>query len=233
MRSKSILTAIMTWSVVFGGSVAALEFREEPYRVGIVDVGEPILLEYSELTNEMHKNTELRDWVQSYGRPEYAEYQRVELDDPFLPYEIRLYYVAGRRYVAFGRVYVAPAVTDFGVRKYVGKLDSAILRRILTARPELDNSDTLAAASLGSYEGEYYAAPPAAAASGQADVGEEIVVEKVIEMPQAQVEETAAEEVVIVEAEPASGDIETVEVESAEGSDEDAEVVIEVDEPAN
>jgi len=246
MCSRNILTAIIGGLALFTSSVAALEFREEPYRVGIVDVGEPILLDYTELTNEMQKNTELRDWVHAYGRPEYAEYQRVELNDPFLPYEIRLYYIAGRRYVAFGGVSVAPSVKDFGVRKYIGKLDSAIVRRILTARPDVDNSDTLAAASLGSYEGQYDSAPSANAPGSDIPAGEEVVVEKVIEIPQGEssekvsvtVPETPPEEVVIVEADPATDKVESVEIEpeadsAAVGSDEDEEVIIDVEEPAN
>ena len=147
MRSRTIGTSVFL-SILLSAVVAgALEFREEPYRVGIVDVGDPVLLNYTELTNEMGSNSELRDWVEAYGRPEYAEFQRVGLDDPFLPYEIRLYYIEGRNYVAFGRVNVSPAVPDFGVRKYIGKLDSAILQRLLTAKPLQQPAEVTAATS--------------------------------------------------------------------------------------
>lgn len=126
---------LTAFCLALAGAAGALEFREEPYRVGVVDVGQPVLLQYPELTNEMNLNSELRDWIDAYGRPEYAEYQRVAISEPFLPYEIRLYYIEGRTYAAFGRVHVSPVMRDYGVRKYVGKLDSAMLQRLLTARP--------------------------------------------------------------------------------------------------
>lgn len=147
MRSRMmLLSGVAALCAMTGAtSAAGLEFREEPYRVGIVDVGEPVMLDYAELTNEMKANMELRDWIESYGRPEYAEFQKVALSDPFLPYEIRLYYIEGRKYVTFGRVSVSPGLTDFGVRKYIGKLDSAMLQRLLTARP-LEEAARMAAA---------------------------------------------------------------------------------------
>ena len=197
MRSRAIWTCVCFSMLASAVAAGALEFREEPYRVGIVDVGDPVLLNYTELTNEMNSNTELRDWVEAYGRPEYAEYQRVGLDDPFLPYEIRLYYIEGRSYVAFGRVHVSPAAPDFGVRKYIGKLDSAILQRLLTAKPlqEEPREVTASASSAtyyddGSSPGDAELMPPMPEG---VLVGEEVVIEEVIEMP-------AGEEVVIVES---------------------------------
>jgi len=207
MRSRGIVSAIAVGAVLWTGAVGALEFREEPYRVGIVDVGEPILLDYPELRNEMNRNNELRDWIDAYGLPDYAEYQRVELDDPFLPYEIRLYYIEGRRYVAFGRGTVSPR--NFGVRKYIGKLDSALLQRLLTAKPMVDNGDTVAAASVGAYDGS------TAVAADEMIVGEEIVVEEVIEMP-------GSDEVILVEAEPVEAEP-VAEAEAASDGEESAD----------
>ncbi len=207
MRSRGIVSAIAVGAVLWTSAVSALEFREEPYRVGIVDVGEPILLDYPELRNEMNKNNELRDWIDAYGPPDYAEFQRVELDDPFLPYEIRLYYIEGRRYVAFGRVTVSPWERNFGVRKYIGKLDSALLQRLLTAKPMVDNGDTIAAASVGAYDGS------ATISADELVVGEEIVVEEVIEMP--------SDEVVLVEAEPVEAEpVADAEAEAASEGEE-------------
>ena len=178
------MMVIAACAVVLSGAVQALEFREEPYRVGVIDVGQPILLEYPELTNEMNLNIELRDWIETYGRPEYAEYQKVAFSEPFLPYEIRLYYIEGRSYVAFGRVSVSPVITDYGVRKYIGKLDSAMLQRLLTARP-LDKSPAYTAGhepSAGArYSGTWVAAAPEPAVVRVAPA-ERVVVEEVVEI---------------------------------------------------
>ncbi len=177
MRSRVMLMALCALAV--STAAVALEFREEPYRVGIIDVGEPILLERPELSSEMKLNTELREWIRAYGRPEYAEFQKVALTAPFLPYEIRLYYIEARKYVAFGRVNVSPAVDDFGVRKFVGKLDSSMLQRLLTARP-LSEAQSLAAAPNFGHEPPTYRAPVPVRVSAPSI--EEVAVEEIVEI---------------------------------------------------
>ncbi|MGD9765565.1 MAG: hypothetical protein AB7V27_17850 [Candidatus Binatia bacterium] len=105
-------------------------------RANVVDVGEPVLLSAKTLAAEMARNHELREWVRLYGLPEYAEVQEIEIDPPFAPYEVRLYYLKGNAYLAFGRVNVAPSLADFGVRKFIGPIDARDLDRLLTARAE-------------------------------------------------------------------------------------------------
>ncbi len=184
-------------ALVISTATYALDFREEPYRVGIIDVGQPILLEYPELTNEMNLNSELRDWIEAFGRPEYAEYQKIALTDPFFPYEIRLYYIEGRSYVAFGRVNVSPVVQDYGVRKYIGKLDSALLQRLLTARP-LDKSPAIVAAREEEYGSMVYGSvalrpAPAFEVPSQVVIDEEVV-------------EIISPEMVVIESAPVTGE---------------------------
>ncbi|MBX3027726.1 hypothetical protein KF840_22755 [bacterium] len=109
-------------------------------RPEIIEVGDPILISRGTLAAEMARNSDLRDWVRLYGPPDYAEVQQLELDPPFAPYEVRLYYVKGNAYLAFGRVHVAPSVYDYGVRKYIGKIDPGELDRLLTAAPAVDET---------------------------------------------------------------------------------------------
>lgn len=213
MRSRILF--LIACAGLFASAVGALEFREEPYRVGIVDVGQPILLDYPELTNEMNLNSELRDWIEAYGRPEYAEYQRVAISEPFFPYEIRLYYIEGRSYVAFGRVNVSPVMRDYGVRKYLGKLDSAMLQRLLTARP-LDRSPAYAPEAEVEYGTRFgsMAAPASVAAVHRVPLESATTVEEVVEIitPQSAMIEDAP----IVGAPIATSDTESaVEVEAA------------------
>ncbi len=207
MRSKTLLVGLGTLVLTWISAAHALEFREDPYRVGIVDVGEPILLGYTELTNEMGLNSELRDWIKAYGRPEYAEFQKVELSDPFLAYEVRLYYIEGRRYVAFGRVNVSPSMRDYGVRKFIGKLDGSILQRLLTAKPMKGSaSGAMASAAPVVIQEPYYESAPTGLPlpdGVEIPIGEEIVIEEIIEIePEGEavpVEVGAMEETIIIE----------------------------------
>ena len=138
MRRGAVLVA---GAALLGlGWVGSVEAQGRPAvnRPEILEVGDPILISRSTLSAEMTRNSDLRDWVRLYGPPDYAEVQELEIDPPFAPYEVRLYYVKGNSYLAFGRVHVAPSLYDYGVRKYIGKIDPAELDRLLTAEPAVD-----------------------------------------------------------------------------------------------
>jgi hypothetical protein len=179
--------------MVLAGQVAGLEFREDPYRAGIVNVGAPILLSHEQLSAEMEKNFELDEFVNEYGRPDYAEIQRVEMDRPFLPYEVRLYYLAGDRYLVFGRYNLSPSFTNLGVRKFIGRLDAAMIERLLTAVP----AKTAA----------YRPAPQAADQAQVAEIVKALEAEEVVEVESVvisehgeaveEIEEVVEEEIVI------------------------------------
>ena len=137
MRRGAVLMAVavigLGWS-----AVAEAQARPALNRPEIIEVGDPVLISRRTLAAEMTRNSDLRDWVRLYGTPEYAEVQEIEIEPPFAPYEVRLYYVRGNAYVAFGRVHVAPSLYDYGVRKFIGKIDPAELDRLLTAQPAVD-----------------------------------------------------------------------------------------------
>lgn len=123
-----------------GGLAVALraqadEMRPAVDRPEIMEVGDPILINRKVLALEMRRNSELRDWVRLYGAPEYAEEQDVEIEPPFAPYEVRLYYLKRNAYLAFGRANVAPNIYDYGVRKYIGSINPSEVDRLLTAQP--------------------------------------------------------------------------------------------------
>ena len=134
MREIAVLVLAAT---MLGSAVPARsdEMRPAIGRPDIMEVGDPILISRRVLGLEMRRNTDLRDWVHLYGAPEYAEVQEIQIDPPWAPYEVRLYYVRRNAYLAFGRVNVAPNVYDYGVRKYVGSIDPLVLDRLLTAQP--------------------------------------------------------------------------------------------------
>ena len=103
-----------------------------------MEIGDPILITRKVLGLEMRRNVDLRDWVHLYGAPDYAEVQEIQIEPPFAPYEVRLYYLKRNAYLAFGRVNVAPNVYDYGVRKYIGSINPAVVDRLLTAQPAVD-----------------------------------------------------------------------------------------------
>lgn len=138
MRRGAILVAGAALLALGWAGAAGAQSRPAVNRPEIIEVGDPILISRRTLAAEMTRNSDLRDWVRLYGVPDYAEVQELEIDPPFAPYEVRLYYVKGNSYLAFGRVHVAPSLYDYGVRKYIGKIDPAELDRLLTAAPAVD-----------------------------------------------------------------------------------------------
>src|SRR5215470_7745403 len=133
---RRVAMALLTMgSLIMGLRAQAEELRPAVDRPEIMEVGDPILITRRVLRHEMNRNTDLRDWVHLYGAPDYAEVQDIQIDPPWAPYEVRLYYVRRNAYLAFGRVNVAPNVYDYGVRKYIGGIDPAVLDRLLTAEP--------------------------------------------------------------------------------------------------
>ena len=144
MRRGSVVVAALALVAVGWTGQARAQGHPAVNRPEIIEVGDPILISKRTLAAEMSRNSDLRDWVRLYGPPDYAEVQELEIDPPFAPYEVRLYYVKGNADLAFGRVHVAPSLYDYGVRKYIGKIDPAELDRLLTAAPAVDEATATA-----------------------------------------------------------------------------------------
>ncbi len=136
-RGAAIVAGAALLALGWGGRAQA-QSHPAVNRPEIREVGDPILISRRTLAREMTRNSDLRDWVRLYGVPDYAEVQELEIDEPFAPYEVRLYYIKGNSYLAFGRVHVAPTLYDYGVRKYIGHIDPSELDRLLTAQPAVD-----------------------------------------------------------------------------------------------
>ena len=135
MMRRFALAILSAGSLVLACGVQATELRPAVDRPELLEVGDPMLITRRTLAMEMRRNVELRDWVHLYGAPDYSEVQEIQIDPPWAPYEVRLYYLKRDAYLAFGRVHVAPNVYDFGVRKYIGSINPAVLDRLLTAQP--------------------------------------------------------------------------------------------------
>lgn len=188
--------ALLVCAPAFAGPQPALE------RPGIVDLDEPMLIDRDALRREMRLNADLSHYIDLYGWPDYAEIQEVELQEPFAPYEVRLYYLKQNHYLAYGRVYIAPSVDNFGMRKYEGPIPPATLNRLLTATLEKARQEAAARDAA--------MAPPAEAVEMEVALPEGETIEAPAEAPAAMEEEPEAPA-----AEPAPAD-ESSEVEMPE-----------------
>jgi len=122
-------------TVLGAASAKGTMLRPAKERPDIIEVGDPVLVGRSVLEREIRVNTSLRDYIELYGWPDYAEIQEITVLDPWAAYEVRIYYLHRDQYLVFGRVHVAPSVDDYGVRKYDGHIDPDTLDRLLTAAP--------------------------------------------------------------------------------------------------
>lgn len=117
--------------------VAAADLRRAVGRPELIEVGEPSLISHDLLRQEMERNVSLREYIELYGWPDYAEIQEVKVPEPLAPYEVRLYYLRRNQELAYSRVFVSPAFPRAGIRTYDGPIPEETIRRLLTAREEV------------------------------------------------------------------------------------------------
>jgi len=122
-------------ALLFNPGASSAELRPAETRPEVIEVGDPVMISRDLLTTEMKRNSEMKEWVTKYGWPDYAEVQEVTVREPLVTYEVRLYYLRRNHQLAFSRVYVSPALSDYGVRVYEGPISAATLDRLLTAAP--------------------------------------------------------------------------------------------------
>ena len=91
---------------------------ERPY---VCDVGPPIPLTPIQLRRMVAHNGAIRRQVGRVGLPDYAEIQKVAVDSPWRPEEIRLYYLALDRVFAFGRAMILE-VPEISLLRYQGPI---------------------------------------------------------------------------------------------------------------
>lgn len=127
------LVAAFLGTILGVGGTAEAVLKPSPERPDIVEIDDPILIGREVLQREMELNVNLEEFIDLYGWPDYAEVQEVQVQEPFAAYEVRIYYLRRDRYLAFGRVAVAPSISDYGVRKYEGPIRPETLDRLLTA----------------------------------------------------------------------------------------------------
>ena len=128
--TRMVVATLIALMIAVSGSVQA-EPRPSLTRPDVFDVGEPMSIDRAGLHRQMLRITELAEFIKKYGWPDYAEIQEVSVKEPFAPYEVRIYYLSREQELAFGHVYVAPDVTHYGIKKYVGRIPAETLTRLL------------------------------------------------------------------------------------------------------
>jgi hypothetical protein len=121
------------WIAAVAASPALGELQ--PDRQDVYEIGAPLPISRQVLKQEMLRNSELAQYIGTYGYPDYAEVQEVRPQWPWAAYEVRIYYLRREMQLSFARVNVAPSVTDYGLERYAGPIDRATLDRLLTAAP--------------------------------------------------------------------------------------------------
>jgi len=76
---------------------------ERPY---VCDVGEPKALSRESFSQILEVDAGVRAMVARIGMPSYAELQEVDVDEPWMSYELRVYYLAYGKMMVFGRAMI-------------------------------------------------------------------------------------------------------------------------------
>ncbi|MFM7142571.1 MAG: hypothetical protein ACKO2K_11730 [Alphaproteobacteria bacterium] len=93
---------------------------ERPY---VCDVGLPRPLTPLEFRRLLTRNGAIRRHVGRIGLPDYAEIQKVAVDSPWRPEEIRLYYLDFDRMYSFGRAMILES-PEVSILRYQGPIPS-------------------------------------------------------------------------------------------------------------
>lgn len=118
-RELGVLTAAIALIVVASGAAFSDVRRERPpRRPYIVEIGQPYAINTQALQQEVVHISELRSYISRLGYPDYAEIQEITPEWPWVPYEVRLYYLDRNLEAAFGGVVLSPAAPNFGVMKF-------------------------------------------------------------------------------------------------------------------
>ena len=138
-RAGRLIVSICLLSLACATRAVADEVRRvrserRPY---ITEIGAPYEIDAAQLQRESGRISDLRAFVDAYGRPDYAEVQAIRPQWPWAAYEVRMYYLDRDLEVALGQVFLSPAYKDFGVLKFYAEIEPAKryqIERVLQAR---------------------------------------------------------------------------------------------------
>ncbi len=165
MNSKNLVIAVFLMlapavALAIGPEVERVTPANRPY---IVEVGGPRPLSSAGLGREVKLDSDLAEYLDHYGWPDYAELQEIEPNPPWASYEVRIYYLKRNVELAFGRAFIAPSVTNLGVVKYSGLMDQVTRDRVVAlATPPMIVREQPAPVQIKPVKAEVEAGPPVA-----------------------------------------------------------------------
>lgn len=125
MTRKGLLilaTVILLGSAQSGAASADVRRVRPARRPYIIEVGYPYAINARRLQYEITHLSELRGYIEDYGYPDYAEIQEISPEWPWVPYEVRLYYLQPNLEADFSPVALSPAMPNFGLLKFRGEI---------------------------------------------------------------------------------------------------------------
>lgn len=122
-----LVLGVLAWFVTAVPGTVRGDVRRErsarrPY---IVEIGEPYSITPATVQAEAAKMTELREYLNNYASPDYAEIQEIGVEWPWDTYEVRLYYLRRNTETDFGHVLFSTAMPDLGVMKFQGQIPAS------------------------------------------------------------------------------------------------------------
>jgi hypothetical protein len=122
-RRSAVLTATLLLTLAGAGAAFGDVRREtterRPY---IVEIGDPYAISPATLRREAQAISALREHLELYGYPDYAEIQEILPDWPWTAYEVRLFYMRRNLEADYGHVNMSSAAQNFGLLKFVGDI---------------------------------------------------------------------------------------------------------------
>jgi hypothetical protein len=143
----------------------------------IVEVGVPFAISMEELRQEASGIPELRDCLQDYGSPDYAEIQPIEPEWPWAPSEVRVYYLLRNLQLRFAHLGVTTAAPNLGVMVFRGGIPREKVQQIHVALHLPAQPGPAIATGSGGVEGEALVARLEASAERAEQAADEAVAQ--------------------------------------------------------
>jgi hypothetical protein len=121
-RSAVLTATLLLTLTVAGGAFGDVRHETTERRPYIVEIGDPYSISRATLQREAQVISALREHLELYGYPDYAEIQEIQPDWPWTAYEVRLYYMRRNLEADYGHVNLSVAALSFGLLKFVGDI---------------------------------------------------------------------------------------------------------------
>jgi hypothetical protein len=113
-----VVVAITVTTTLTGTAYGDVRREPDTRRQGVIEIGEPSPISIPALQREAAAISQLQEYLDQYGYPEYAETQAIGPQWPWESHEVRLFYLRRDVETIFGHVFLSEAAPNFGVLKF-------------------------------------------------------------------------------------------------------------------